>query len=308
MKKRILLDLNHIEETAKVTKALSSPTRLEILRLLIDHSANISEIAKTFKLPLSSVANHINVLEDAGLILTVERPGIRGSQKVCGIAFEDVYFNAFKQDSKELDKHFVYPMDIGHYYDFEIHGACGIVSEKAYIGIEDSLSSFYSNDRVYAQLLWFTEGYIEYRFAIEKETEMDITRLRFSFELCSEAPGYNNTWPSDITVSINQNDCALIRSAGDFGGTAGALNPSWWSISRTQYGQLYHVEITEVGTYLDSVKISEFSLSDIDFSLPYISLRLGVKSDAEYVGGLNLFGSKFGNHPQGIVLEVFAKN
>ena len=33
-------------------------------------------------------------------------------------------------------------------------------------------------------------------------------------------------------------------------------------------------------------------------------VRLGVKSDAVNVGGLNIFGEQFGNYPQPIVLKV----
>ena len=55
-KKRITLDLTNSEKTALVGKALSSEVRLEILKLLIEHSANISEIAAAMGLPASSAA------------------------------------------------------------------------------------------------------------------------------------------------------------------------------------------------------------------------------------------------------------
>jgi len=36
----------------------------------------------------------------------------------------------------------------------------------------------------------------------------------------------------------------------------------------------------------------------------FISLRIGVKPDAENVGGLNLFGRYFGNYPQDIHMRM----
>jgi predicted transcriptional regulator len=36
----------------------------------------------------------------------------------------------------------------------------------------------------------------------------------------------------------------------------------------------------------------------------FISIRIGVKADAEHVGGINLFGSRFGNYPQDLVLWI----
>lgn len=51
IKKRIVLDLDHQETLVQVGKALSSGIRLNILKLLIEKSANISEIANTFDIP-----------------------------------------------------------------------------------------------------------------------------------------------------------------------------------------------------------------------------------------------------------------
>jgi predicted transcriptional regulator len=34
-----------------------------------------------------------------------------------------------------------------------------------------------------------------------------------------------------------------------------------------------------------------------------ISVRIGIPDDALHVGGMNLFGSKFGNHAQDVLLR-----
>lgn len=37
---------------------------------------------------------------------------------------------------------------------------------------------------------------------------------------------------------------------------------------------------------------------------PYISLKIGVKADAKNLGGINLFGEKFGDYPQDIIVKL----
>jgi predicted transcriptional regulator len=93
MKKRITLDLAENNESAMIFRSLASPVRLRLLQRLIIKSANISEMAEEFDLPLSSAAHHIQVLEKAGLIFTEEKPGQRGAQKICAILAEDVYMD-----------------------------------------------------------------------------------------------------------------------------------------------------------------------------------------------------------------------
>ena len=37
---------------------------------------------------------------------------------------------------------------------------------------------------------------------------------------------------------------------------------------------------------------------------PYISVRIGIKEDAEHIGGVNIFGSSFGDYPQDILMRI----
>lgn len=305
-KKRIVLDLINLQQTAQVGKALSSEVRLEMLKFLIEKSANISEIAAEFNLPQSSAALHVKVLEEAGMISVVERPGVRGAQKVCGISFEDIYLNAFKHTMSHSDsKTISFPMPIGNYYDCEVGGNCGIVSEKGYLGVEDSPSGFYWQNRNEAQLLWFNTGFVEYRFPTHLLKSGQLQEVSFSFEICSEAPGYQNVWPSDITVWINGQEIVTMMIPGDFGGRRGRLNPEWWGDTMTQYGMYKSIKIDALGCYEDDVKCSDQSLETLHLEKGnYISFKLGIKPDAMHIGGMNLFGEKFGDYAQGIIMKV----
>ena len=308
MNNRINLDLIRSEESAAVFKALSSPVRLLILQNLMENTSglNISEIAEMFKLPLSTAALHVRVLEEAGIIVIKEKPGLRGTQKVCAIITDDVYIKFFHSKKDETDiRKVIYNMPIGNYFDFSVTKPCGMAGKKAYIGLSHSSQTFCNSNRSHAQIIWFASGYLEYRFPIELDNHDRITEINFSFEICSEAPGYNNDWPSDITVWINKHEVAAFHSTGDFGGKRGINNPDWWPDTSTQYGELRNLEITSQGCFADKRKTSNLGLDELGIrECDYISFKIGVKEDAEYAGGLNLFGEGFGNYKQNIIMTI----
>jgi predicted transcriptional regulator len=93
---------------------------------------------------------------------------------------------------------------------------------------------------------------------------------------------------------------------GDFGGRRGIFSPTYWSIQSTQYGLLKNVEINEIGVFENNKLIRD----DINFNTlklydgNTISLKLEIKPDAVYRGGINLFGKNFGDFNQAIVMTV----
>lgn len=64
------LTLDDDEKVLNLAKALSSPIRIDILKLLIFSSMSVKEIALTLGQPISSTALNINLLEQAGLLFT----------------------------------------------------------------------------------------------------------------------------------------------------------------------------------------------------------------------------------------------
>jgi predicted transcriptional regulator len=127
----------------------------------------------------------------------------------------------------------------------------------------------------------------------------------FSLEICSEAPKYKNNWLSDITFWVNNTEICTWTSPGDFGGQKGRLNPDWWLDDLTQYGLLKTIGISDNGVFLDEIKISPVRLDDLYIEeKDYFTFRIGIKPDAANIGGINLFGEKFGNYPQNIVVKL----
>jgi predicted transcriptional regulator len=308
MKNRISLDLEQPEKTAILFRALSSPVRLRMLNLIGEKPGiNVSTLAERLSLPLSTTALHVRVLEDAGLILIQEKPGLRGYQKSCAILVEDISINVFPRwRSERHTRDIKIDMPLGGYFDCAITKPCGIAGRRSFIGTEDAVNAFYSPERIHAQLVWFTAGFLEYRFPNAAIRDEKIHELSFSFEACSEAAGYNNDWPSDISIWINGAEVFTFRSPGDFGGKRGANNPDWWPDESTQYGELHHLEINADGCFGDGKMSCRDNLDSLRISGgDYIAFRIGIKEDAKYVGGINLFGENFGNYKQGI--EMIAR-
>ena len=76
-------------------------------------------------------------------------------------------------------------------------------------------------------------------------------------EICSEAPGYLEHWPSDITISINGHEVGTYCSPGDYGARRGNLTPLCWPNGRTQYGILKTFSVREHGGYIDGALVNQ---------------------------------------------------
>lgn len=304
---RRTLELNtvngDVENLENVMKALASSTRIEILHFLGSHTCSLLEIAEEMKMPQSTCTMHINILENAGLIKTNLQPAKRGVQKTVARLYDQVVIQLPVEKGKE-DLITQCAMPLGAYVDANVVPTCGLVSEKSIIGQLDDPSSFFEPDRMQAQLIWFHAGYVEYRFPNHSIVDSHLEKVEVSFEVCSEAPLHHPNWPSDITVWINGTEIGSWMSPADFGGERGMLTPTWWDIQNTQFGLLKIWKVTHEGSFVDGVQISSVKLDDLKIENgSAISVRIGIKADAKNIGGINLFGSKFGNYPQDIMLR-----
>ena len=86
-------------------KALSSEIRIKILKLLDTKPYCVNEIAELLKIPASSAALNVKVLEEAQLIRTELKPGVRGSMKLC-LRQNDELLLLLRKGEKERGSHF----------------------------------------------------------------------------------------------------------------------------------------------------------------------------------------------------------
>ncbi|MEY8353933.1 helix-turn-helix domain-containing protein [Lachnospiraceae bacterium 54-53] len=296
--------LENTGEICEFGKAVSSPVRLEIIKLLYQDNFSISQIAEALAIPQSSAAFHLKLLEKAGLIRMEEQPGSHGTMKVCSRKL-DYASLCFLQRSSHVNEVLKVEMPIGAFVDCSIFPTCGICTPQGVAGMEDKEYSFYLPERMEAGLLWTSRGYVEYRFANQLPPGKEPVRLSFTMELCSEAPGYAEDWKSDITMWVNGAECATWCCPGDFGSRRGRLTPSFWPGGSTQYGHLVKWEIKKDGSYINGEPVSGVGIHDVGISgKAFISMAVGNKKNAKYEGGFNLFGRTFGDYAQDIIMEI----
>ena len=300
-----VLIIKPLEDIEKL-KALASKPRVEILSLIKQKPLNINEIAEILDFPQSTVATHISILEEAGLIETQNIKARKGTQKLCQPAFHEIVIQFGEQQAKEEDCIEI-QMPLGIFTDCKVTAPCGLCSGEKIIGQLDMPNSFLNPDRMKAGLLWCNSGSLEYKFP--NNTLYDsrvLKKLEVSAELSSETPGTNPNWPSDITVWINKVEIGTWTCPGDFGDKRGKYTPAWWKLEGSQYGLLKHFSVTNEGSFIDGEKLSDIKLSDLKIAEHHsIRVQFGVKENAEHLGGMNIFGKGFGNYDQGIVLRAY---
>lgn len=291
------------ERLEQIFKAMGSAPRIRILRLLADRLLNVSEVAQELGIPVSTANVHISILAKAGLLLTEHKPATRGSQKVCTRAFDTLHVQLPRDASSDVQL-IEYSMPVGAYVDCEVTPTCGLAGETGVIGLFDDPASFYETGRVTAQLLWFHQGFVEYRFPKRLPPGVRLQSVSLSFEACSEAPLHHESWPSDISIWLNGVEIGTWTSPADFGGQRGKLTPSWWEEHSSQYGLLKVWRVNREGSFVDGLRASPVNLEQLDIDKrEFLSVRIGVKGDAKHIGGVNIFGRAFGNYPQDIVLR-----
>lgn len=294
-------------ESLIVYKALASETRLDILNRIADTPLTVSEVAAATGLSKAIISRHLKLLEDARLIhlLNESEGGSDNRKKVFSlnvdrieIEFPRKIYLPYNRKTTEIK--------LGYYSDFLARPTCGLAGKQELIGIIDDPRSFVSNERIHASLLWFSDGYVEYIIPNDLEPGHLPELLEISLELSSEFPGSNNNWPSDISFFINDIEVGTWTSPGNYSDVRGKYTPDWWDSRFSQYGLLKHLRITNKDTGIDGRKVSDVCLEDLQITeSPFIKLRIGIKEDAQYKGGLTIFGEGFGNHQQNILSTIY---
>lgn len=303
--KNLTLTMADTEHASLVFKALGSQERLRIIELLAAGSMHVKEIARAADLPVSTAAAHVRLLEDAGILMSESVPGVHGAIKLCSRRLDHVGIT-LRADPVSNTSTIALELPVGAFSRvYGIEPTCGLAAFTSPIGENDNPLSFYSPERINAQLVWFRHGFIEFRFGMISLHSIDISSLELSFEACSEAPMYRNPWKSDIELFINDQYIGTWTSPADMGGRKGKLNPEWWPDTMTQYGQLVTWRIDNKGSYVNNAQVSDHRADELDLrGRDHILVRIGVDKQAANPGGMNLFGEKFGDFAQGIILRV----
>lgn len=299
-----MLHITSLDDGLEIFKALGSDVRIQILNILLENSnMSMKDLANHLNITNGALTGHIKKLENCGLITTSAESIVHGNQKICSIHWDRIIVDLEKQVVDEN----VYNAEIkvGHYSNYDIAPTCGLASANAIIGEMDDPRYFEHPDRYNAEILWFTNGYVEYVIPNFIPNLQKITQISITMELSSEAPGINSDWPSDIEFYLNDTLLGSWMSPGDFGDVKGMFTPAWWPKNWNQYGLLKLLVINKKGTFVDGLKISDVTIDQ--FNLDYrssIRFKLAVDENSKHKGGLTLFGKSFGNYSQDVNVSI----
>ena len=303
--RHIELSIDQLERLCPVAKALSSPMRMRMLTLLGTRPMNVNEMAEALGLPVSTAALNVRQLEDAGLITTEIQPGVRGAMKLCSRRVESVGIRLISETDEDAVRTMTMQLPIGCYSSAEgITPRCGAVTEHTRIGESDKPGVFYHPNHFQAQLLWFGSGELEYRFCLGGIDPAKIEWIEFSMEVSTCVPP-DHSGKGGIYLTVNRQHLGTWDGERERDARRGKLNPPWWSASPLQYGELKTWRVDATGSQLDGVRSSGATLGDLGLSEhDYVRLRIGARGEEGHHSGLNLFGERFGDHAQGVVMRV----
>mgnify|MGYP004661333707 CR=1 FL=1 len=298
----------HLHEVLLISRALSSPIRIEILKLLNKRNYIMSEIADELNLQPSSAAFHLKALEDAGLITSSYSTKYKGTLKHYSYSIRDITFRLRPASEKQEPlTPFVFSLSIGEFCNAGFTQRSGMASHSKIL-VESNPDEMFSSERFKAEYIWnMQDGFLTYAIPNSYAHRQPLTEIQFSMEICSEVMGYNEDFPSDITFSINGVDLCTWTCPGSYGDKYGIYTPSWWYPESTKYGLLTTVKIKEKGVFVNeklinrNVGLNDLKLSDGLFT----ELKIEVKKTAHHCGGFSLFGENFGNYNQGIIFTAF---
>jgi predicted transcriptional regulator len=285
-----------------VAKALSSDVRVRILEALGEKPMSVTQLTEALGVAQPTISINVQILEQADLVISKQGTN---REKICSVGYRSILLELPAKLGDGLHRTEEIHMPIGLFSHCSVQPTCGLAArDGSSIGSPDDPRAFYMPERMDAALLWFSGcGYLEYYFANPMPPGVELNELSVRAELCSEAPAFQQNWPSDISLSINDITIGTWTSPGDFGDRKGRFTPERWK-GNTEYGMLTEWKITKDGCSVNgelagSTTVDQLNLS---FNKP-VRVRFEVREDAINQRGLNLFGSDFGDHAQDIVLS-----
>ena len=300
-----MLHIKNLNDGLELFKTLGSDVRMRIVELLSERGEmNMNEIASALELTNGALTAHIRRLEECGIIQTVTECTGHGNQKLCSMKVDQILVNGRTEEVREVrvkDEE----LQIGYFDAFDVKDPCGLCSVYSMIGRENDPHYFALPDRLQAGLLWFSEGYVEYRIPNLLSANQQMHQMTFYFEISPERVGMLPDSQAEIDFYLNERKIATWVTPPEFQWSKGIYTPAWWYGRERQFGLMKMIVVTRFGTYFDGLKVSEIGLDDFTpEELQHLKLRLGVEKRGRYQGGVALYGAGFGNYNQDIHVRV----
>lgn len=300
-----MLNINGLDQGLEIFKVLGSEMRMRIVSLLADHpNISLNEMASLLGVTNGALTPHIRKLEEVGVIRITTEHTAGGIRKLCSLAEDHLLFNLIPSEDTRAKQVYETRIRIGHYNDYSVSAGCGLAGETAIIGPTDDPRVFAYPERVDAKMLWFHDGYVEYRIPNLVPAGNRIVQLTISFEVSSADFGSPDDTLSDIRFYLNDTFLGSWLSFPLMVWSKGIYTPGWWIDQERQHGFLKMMVISQAGVFLDGKKIN-----DADSILPeegaeQLKFRIEARPLEGHKGGVALFGNGFGNYEQDILVRV----
>ena len=180
--------------------ALSSPLRVAILSQLKEGEKSITELAKLNYVSVSSILFHLRLLENAGLVNIVSVENNNRIRRYASISCFTISM-IFNSENKPEDEYKIYKSSqrVGEYVNANFGTKSGLITTSEAFLLYDNKP--FIPERINAELVYTNYGFVEYAFNNDFKSSV-IKDIRFSLEICSETPYYNNDFKSDIVFYL----------------------------------------------------------------------------------------------------------
>lgn len=301
-----MLYIKNLKEGLELFKTLGSDVRMRIVELLCENGEmNMNEIATALELTNGALTSHIRRLEECGIIQTVTECTGHGTQKICSIRTDQILLTADAEtEAKEVG---VYDTEIrvSHFSDCSVSAPCGLCSGFSQIGLENDPRVFHHPERMQARMIWFADGYVEYRIPNMLTEDQKMSQMTFYFEISQDHMDSTEESLADVAFYLNGHRMCTWFTPPEFRMERGIYTPIWWNGQEKQSGVQKMIVVNSWGTYLEGVKCSNIGLREIlQNSGEEIRFRFAVENQGKHQGGIVLYGAGFGNYNQDIRVRI----
>jgi len=300
-----MIYVNDLEKARVLFEALSSATRIKILELLMrTKGMNMDTLAKTLEVTNGALTAHIKKLSECGLVKVRLQTVGHGTQKFCSLGESKVVIDLL--DRTLIGKYEQLELNIGQYSSCKINSTCGMCDLNQPLFEFDVPDYFKYPEHFNAELLWYCDGFVVYTFPNPVRDGQKLTEVQLSLELSGEGPFIARDFPTDIDFYNHDRLLGRYTTPGEFAEHKGKFTPEWWYYG--QYGEQINISITETGTCINGLETSAYTISDVLQDAEeegFIKFKISCEDHSATKGGITLFGKRFGDYPQGIVMKVF---
>ncbi len=299
-----MIQIHRLRDGLELYKALGSPVRLGIVKMLAgNRKMTLGELGASLDLSPAALTPHIQKLQSLGVI-QVERNGNSGA-KICSLAINQFFLDIGGTDKEIAARIVESSLAIGDFSDCRALPPCGAASRDRYL-LMDQPSGFTRIRGQDVQLLWFIDGWIEYRIPNQIPEGHFLVQLTLSLELSSSLWGAEPEQQGDIHFTLNGRDLGNWVTFSPSAFSRGIYTPSWWTGRQMQHGFLKMLVLNHTGVFLDGKQIHAFSNNDgLDqIGGSELVFRMTTHSETGHKGGLALYGKDFGSYRQGINVRM----